>query len=55
MERAAEWIFSHSEVSSAVDPDMGMGTGNHDNVAFEPDLPNGQGSKSLLLSSLKYS
>ncbi len=53
MERAAEWIFSHSEVSSALDSDMG--TGNHDNVAFEPDLPNGQGSKSLLLSSLTYS
>ncbi|CAM6037602.1 unnamed protein product [Sphagnum compactum] len=46
VERAAEWIFSHSEVSSAVDPDMGAG--NHDNVAFEPDLPNGQGKYQLL-------
>lgn len=47
MERAAEWIFNHPEESTAMELDVGAGT--QDASSAEASLPDGSGSKSLIL------
>ena len=47
VERAAEWIFNHPEESTAMELDVGAGT--QEASSAEASLPDGSGSKGLIL------
>ena len=47
MKRAAEWIFNHPEDSTAMELDVGAGT--QEASSAEASIPDGSGSKGLVL------